>query len=534
MLINQFIEKIQKDSFELYNEFLHSQISSILPLTVNNSVMFNQVSYKLTIDNLILKKCEEIGLKLERYNLTKEHYNNIDRLLGYLYDELHRLVNGNIEVYLISVLTMLEYNRFLGVRLTTYFSNQEIESLNDKFLTTIVKSLEQMKIMFERAEQESEFYRLQYMVEELITLTHRSLEHLFEYLYFQSRISKSVEDSIDYQVSDDVILAIKLSLAITTLNIEKMSINCPKISISEKNHYEKLSDDLSSLNIVEIDVNDSAFNKIVRGELGFDLVSIKTILDRLVESNILLDEFFFSTESELITRLVSSLECSPDEAKTIIDFFTYQNVENPYQWNVRGQNRVLRKPLVKIGGNFFSFYSIVILSLSYFINDLQSNTGLPTALSKKLEPFYQGLNSSFEEVVFNLLKDKKNIKVFKDIDQDKMGSSLPGQIDILMIELDRIFVIEVKNFHMKPELKGQMNMISKLSKTGRNSIQGKLRSKIEWIEDNIDTVLDKLCLVKKDYKVDGFIVVRSFPGGNMDNLDYKIFTIGELREHFNI
>lgn len=76
-----------------------------------------------------------------------------------------------------------------------------------------------------------------------------------------------------------------------------------------------------------------------------------------------------------------------------------------------------------------------------------------------------------------------------DIEAGRGFLQLPGQIDIIMLYRNKMFVIECKDIGLKYTPKSILNEVYRFRKIGNKSFQNKLSNKVESVYNNWDSIV---------------------------------------------
>ncbi|MEH6946212.1 nuclease-related domain-containing protein [Bacillus sp. JJ634] len=292
------------------------------------------------------------------------------------------------------------------------------------------------------------------------------------------------------------------------------------INKSEKKH-------ISSSNLNRI-------NRICKAHLGFSLdeiVELATSLLNYYDSNTwlisTLETFpgkiqkFFNKDAEDIKRLLSSMVREPGDNNYLIS---------------KRPSRPLRKSLILYYNDWFiSPSSIFYFALNGLYNDIIDGTVDNEELLSQLERVYQNIDNEFEVEIANKLRQELEAPTIHNVEKIYIDTvrfkKPPGQIDIICMFKDTLFVIECKNFPFKYNTQSIGNEIKKTKTT----FSYKLQKKIEFVEENLDLICRDLTVDKtKITKVSGIFITNNFSFAQIiDGINFPVLNQTNLLDWFN-
>ena len=148
------------------------------------------------------------------------------------------------------------------------------------------------------------------------------------------------------------------------------------------------------------------------------------------------------------------------------------------------------------------------------------------------------LDDAVETIITNLqLKFDRNVTSLRGINGIvRIDRPEVGEMDFLVITPEIFYVVDCKHLSSRYDIVNQKNDFNLFTKGSKNMkpYNQSLKNKVEWIENNMDTVqhhfqrkykTDKIDL--KNRKVEGVFVLNT-PTLYMYNSDYRIYTVAQL------
>jgi hypothetical protein len=234
-------------------------------------------------------------------------------------------------------------------------------------------------------------------------------------------------------------------------------------------------------------------NDMIKNYYGFQFQHFKNIHKNLDKVRKNVNDYIIGTESDILETIQKYAECTEIEAKKIFEFIRFKvDYSTLFDETAYKKYRICQNCLVEVEGLFFCAYSMLVNSFlvfenSVFYGDVDDN------LKSCLNNIYEEINNDFErEVATNLSKYLPCSKVIENIPHNLSNINLPGQIDILILFKNKIFIIECKNIGKKITLRSKNNFEQKFYTSSKKSFQAKLKSKVDFIRDNKDIFLSSI------------------------------------------
>lgn len=547
------IEKCQVLACESYEEIITNEISSITPLFYNGHILIVNMQLceleEYRAENCLKVLCQTLDMCDSNIIIKEEKYIFLNRLLGKIYDEFYELIRNQEERALISLLSALEFNRFLMIGIIFWLRYGDISTRKHPLLDGMVQTLENYKTMSGYTHVSTIKYEdIYFQFESILAMDKHAFEYGIEALEYK-RSKKCGYECTNAQF--DMKRAIQLLRALALVNYYKVETtegrlkNCnfridkegeikfdnENISYSDKYVSEMQETFKSDIN----EKYEQEINRILNNKKGFDIGLIKKLLIAIESSNILGDEYLVGDEYSWVQVIMNSCDCAYEVANKIFyDFVYVVDEEKLFSANSRMENRALRKCFFKYKDCYITVVGLLSFALVNWISEIYTRENIEVDLKKALQKIYNEMDIDFEESVYVYLKENLHIETIKWDVNAIAGVNLPGQIDVLLYINKKIFVVECKNFGIKTHPKVSANEYHQFMRKSKKSFQDKLNEKVLEISRNREKVLEFLGVEADGSDIDevvGVFVVREFTTATMvKNEGYDVVTVKSVCE----
>jgi rRNA-processing protein FCF1 len=526
--------------------------SDIYMLYKRNQFLFaNFDSYKQYISNY----ADILGIKDKKFNDKKETLTSIYNIIGRLCDDLLEKLNATPHIYLVSLLSNLEYNFHLTLVHIEWITKR---LYNNEFLDEPIDDL--AKFFINTLEQYKEYNKdiCLRMIEELhnsFTLEKQSFQRIIKLLYNLKLQDKSSNDFFDSEIDENTYIEIiEIGTAISKLcnvveQIDNGITNPINLKICDNGDIEidnsedfdfpeKFMETMSkkhSFSIPEeikkqIDEICSKHMGITRG----DIFKLSNTITKLYNNA---DEFLIGTRDDFIQLVSYSLECSTDVAQKIVDFLTPTIKINDFSWI---NERPIKKCLFTTINNFILCpVGIFEYSLLLFHTEIAHVDGLEDGEMKfELKETQKKINLLFEKSVNNYICNNLiNCKTICNVDNNqipivntKRRLGLDGEVDILLFYKNNLFVLECKNFSVRLDSQQVKNEFRKFRKAEKN-----FTKKVNSINNEKESVLRYMGVENIEFNsinVRGVYVTSIFSlASHKANLKFDVVALSDLIEY---
>jgi len=494
------------------------------------------------------------------YNLLGKYESRIDKekffnnLLGIIYGQIDSLVDGKKIEYIIVLLRLLEYNRYLARGFVSWSRKKEDDSfqnilsnIKDKFLKSAITQMN-------RCNQEDEmdiFHQYEYA----LALGQSGIESVIErvyFLYMKKKISatnelnrmedESLKRLFDYCYILQILMHYKSAYVFGECkenefvidDLEKLIfLNRIYEEDQYKDYYEYITSkkEFSEYNIF----NDIEINKEIKKCYGLNLNEMKYILQSCNREN--LTETFIADTQGIINFICINTKFQEKEVSCFVNNLIFKLGQNEFFIDEPDRcRRASRKFLLDIDSVYVFPYGLLSGAVINIIIDTMSGDSIDKNLNEKLRQIYQKKNKEFEKKVFTMLTNHLKDAIVKsnvqNIARSCAGYIIPNEIDIVLLYNKRIYIIECKDITLKTTVKKMSNTANKFMKEYNKNLLKKI-NEIEIIE-NKQLLLEYMGDVEMDYlysEVIGIFVISEYFGLMNKNTKYPIIVWEQLIEY---
>lgn len=513
--VQNVINSFANVSYPLYHFDLQKKFKLIAPIFTGNELIMENPKFideGYTERAVISEITTRLDLLNSKYNDKQEIINVCNQIMGYLLDQINVLISDNPEGYLVSLLNLLEYNVHLTMITVAWMNDREnkidIEQITDHFGRMVVRSLQ-----FQKDINLSGHFEPMYKEwESVLSFDKLAFQYGIEILTHYSNKKQSKDGDIDPIKFGELIATIRAVYSV--LLSRDMACDIKELIIDKKGCLitkERIDHDEFSKEYVEVmvgrrlnsldETTKEKFNAICKKHIGVSLDDILKLINGLKRYYPNSDDFLIGS-IEYFQRLIKLiLQCSDEEIEKLFTVLLNLNNENfsfATSTSVR-TNRPLRRCLIPIEEDIIACpVSVLKFSLMGLYMDIIEASLPDSPLQREVFKIVSTfVHQKFEEDVALHLKNcfpdaivKGDIKenTIPDIQTEKFVK-LSGQIDILMLYRNKIFVFDCKDSGLKFTQKAISNELQKFRKLSHDSYQTKLNNKVNDVVENWDSVL---------------------------------------------
>lgn len=544
----------------LYENLIKEWIVTEIPIIGKDSITFamkeaieNQ-NYEKLIQSIVIKN----NISNSFYTSKTEKRNILNCIMGCLLDEANSIVKTNPTFYLITIYSILEYNRFFTVGLLKnleyiYKTGQinEEDRPAEKLISCILDSF----LTFSKLPN-FEFSTTYKSVESQLAQDRLALEFAFNYAY--SFFDHNFED-INHSNQDDIIKLISVFRAIDyirciiSLYVEGVNKN-DILEINEEgninifvNGYRKYNHNFLDYIVYDqqnlsTEHNSTEIDNIFKKHYGINIGCVFELCDDLTHRTDIPNVILCGEINQWTEVLMEKFNLTQEETIKFLDkLTTYSDRESILGNDNSRKYRLMRQPIYAVNDQYICQSSLLLFALLGHVSDVYSGMIKDNDLKKELEKYYKKKNMIFEKVVSqnllkvfpvtNVLENVHETQIKGNYNSNKYLVELPGEIDILFHYDNTIFVIECKNINYSINHKSMSNEFQNLS----SKYQKKLDAKVRVIKENIQYVLNYLgkdYIVKNEYYVKGIIVLPNYTFHiNQTTYEYPLLHIRDLNDY---
>lgn len=500
---------------------------------------------------------EEIICKvIKKLNIAGNTYYKNDKsiilykILGELYQELDNLVANNKMGYILSIMSMIEYNRYIATVIVAWARGKRDIQSTDNTANVLVQILNS-KEHNDRAQANS-------FLDRYFATDKNSLEIIFNRIF---NLTTSDDNNKIKQIDNHNIHSIKIdelieiSRAIVTVYsminefVKGIYINCDLIinddnyievpfprkeeTIRHFNHIENKNSSMHSQKTID------KFNSVFEDIIGVNIKELFSIHESTAKLNKLMLDQFIIGDFDFWSSIISE-ESNVDinKVKKLIIFMTFKYCDDYLSSKTVFLTKITRKSIFKIDDILVSPLGLFRTSLINIYHDLLYKNVDKEIIGdfnmEKISSLWGRLDEEFEEFIFNELKTKipkaivkKNIQQ-KDIKYDDEKVELPGEIDVIVLYNKNIFVIECKNIGLRTVFdRINSTRIDFESLKKKKSFQNKLLKKIDILSEYNNKLILANYLGDKENKYNnrpiGIIVTSDYY--EIDNSKRDLFSV---------
>ncbi|GAA0782166.1 hypothetical protein [Hathewaya limosa] len=563
--IKDFIEGSINSSFQIYHVNLQKKFNMIAPtFTGNELISINPkfIDMGLTEEDIFIDIINYLGIKNTYYTDKKAIKNICNRIMGLIIDKISDLIWINPKGYLLALLNALEYTVHLTFVTVGWLNdknnNIEVEEITDNFGRMIIKSL--------KFQRDFNFLgNFEHMYKEwegVLSFDKYALEYGIEIVTYLSGEKQLNEEKVNPNNFEKLLITIRAMYTLLYIsdnaceNKELIIDEQGNIITKEKNNYKEISklyvECMTDKKISDLDVaTRNKFNRVCKKYIGISLDDIFQIINGLKKHYINSDEFLIGSIDYFQKLIKHLLACSDDEAeKFLLNLVATKNDNFVYATATSlRDNRPLRKCLILIENNkVICPVSLLEFSLIGLYTDIIHATLPESDFQKELYTIVSKyIHEKFELDVMLYLQEnftgamiKRDIKenVIPNIKTGKGFVQFSGQIDVMMLYKDKLFIIECKDIGLKYTEKSLLSELHRFSKISNKSFQEKLNTKSAEVYENWDSVIHFLGVpigkkVERHMPISLFVVDTFSIAATEKNLPNSVVPLAKLIEWIN-
>jgi hypothetical protein len=547
-LINEFAES----SLQQYVMDLDLYLHSIGPVKKGEGIAF--INYevindsRINPDSLIAEIIKRFGLENTTYVGNLEIKTICNQLIGLLIDDFTYIFVTNPRGYFISLLTVLEYNTFITLMTMTWLYNKNdltTEGIitEDRFLKTIIDTFEMIKLNDRMFKQIYPMWQSQ-IAEDKIALQ-IGIEIINNY------INKENENNNLFSTDKTLQLINTLRAISKVIIVRDMALNKLLVTNSIRINQDGIIDVVDKMNTIEqynkiflssIDYFSNSnkenlyekylleFDKLTKAHLGFPLSYLHKLSSELLLQYKDSDCFLIGDKEYYFKLLEYLLKCKRNESISILNLLINEPVSIFNYISCERGTRPLRRSLFKVHKDkYICQLSLLGYSVTGLYLDILEGKVDNKPLKSNLSKVYKKIATEFELSIYNLLRDNLSHYVKHNIEQKQIPNlitngfvSLNGEIDILMLYKQRLFIIDCKNMSFKFMINSIRNEVNKLKKiSSKDTFANKMNTNINIIYENWESVIqflgvDPLTISRKQpvgiFVTNGFSITTSIDG----------------------
>lgn len=496
--LTEYLEMIDKS----YSENLMFQFSTIMPLWDSEK---QQLMCSTSKEILTEQKIDSSYFRKEILNkVYRNNKNQIDerdggrKLLFNLISTSEKKLFDQYVCYfsresLIILQQMLDYNFYLSARFICRDEKSGIQiSKDDKLTKILVESIEIHKRF--RKDLRKELVE----INNLLAFDKQAIQKGISFInyYMSEDISiKSKKENEKVFKKENIIELLNVVRGLYNFYIildECITDNTVKVDINDKDLNIKYTESIGKLDGLDLEEYDSMirfssnseaqwllkYDSNIKQVFGFNLEEMKQFLKQIL-----------NLKDKGIHWLLFSLEtlCRAFNGMENVDKFCSNFVlEKSYKNNSAFENnKSSRKPIVKYGENtYYATIDMLMIGALNLLEDIQMGQTDKNEFNKIVQKEVHESRLFFEREV---AKEIKRIYPESKIKESvvKIGEKeLPGEIDVMCLYKDIVYVLECKAASLKFTMKEEQNFIKNFTKKNNKSYVGKLSSKIKFLENN--------------------------------------------------
>ncbi|WP_157872804.1 hypothetical protein [Desulfoscipio gibsoniae] len=501
----------------IYSINLQNKFNMISPsFNGNELIYFNPkfIDEGYTEKEVFLEIIDCLNLQNTYYNNVKIITNVCNQMMGLIIDRINDLISDNPKGYLISLLNILEYNLHLTFITISWLSDKEnniiIEEITDNFARVVINSLK-----FQRDYNFlGRFEQIYKEWEGVLSFDKLAFQYGIEivtYLSDKKQINNSQIDPINFKKLIATIRAMYELLFTCESAYEHKELIIDKkgnISTKKTNNYSEIAkkyvDCMINRKVSSFDIKTiNKLNMVCKKYIGISLEEISKIIGGLQNHYVNSDDFLIGSVDYFQKLIKHLLQCSDKDAEKFLSILMSARTNNfifATSTSLR-ENRPLRKCLITIEDDIVACpISILEFSLIGLYLDITYATLPKSPFQKELFTIVDKyVHKKFEsDVILHLKNNFIDAFIKGDIEKDNMVPDieagrgflqLPGQIDIIMLYRNKMFVIECKDIGLKYTPKSILNEVYRFRKIGNKSFQNKLSNKVESVYNNWDSIV---------------------------------------------
>ncbi|OEF97780.1 NERD domain-containing protein [Desulfuribacillus alkaliarsenatis] len=510
--LKRFVDIYSKKARMIYEQDLFNFFITKAPfIQGDNIVMGNARNFDFTRNDekeIIKEAVRFLNCNSTSYSDKNDIISVLNKILAYLYDEFNRIIDNPLK-YLIGMFTCLEFNVFTTITLILWFKDEkEMDSseIKDVFVKGLIDSLEINRFTIKSN-------NVYHELENILSHDKKCFELCIELLAVKlenkelDELINDFNDTFNYgrllEISRAIhtIHCLKTEYMEGTLNNTSLTFN-PDGSISNYSgiDFESFSTnylkDMKSSKSFQIANNHlNSINSTSKHYIGFDSNELNNLIEKIDETYGGGDEYLVGSITEWKKVLCELSEQTEDEVEKLFNFLVQDRDKSKlYKEESVRKNRALRKCLITINDTIICPVGLLRYALIGITNDLRSGDIANKHIISELQDVYNTINNSFVDHVSLLISTKyKSAKMItnveiKDIVVGNEIIEIPGEIDLLMLLKNRLFVIECKNLNLKITSKAIANEYGRFKKRNSKAYQIKLDKKVAVIDKNKEKV----------------------------------------------
>lgn len=560
----KLVKKIKELSYfgnVLYIEDLKNWQGRFSPLAFDNNIILDNRnrSSDLEEEQLLCETILRLNLGGKKYVSTKEKMNFFNKVKSSLYSQMELLMDGNTFEALIMYLTCLEYNLSVTSALQGWFHDRaKEEEVVDDYSRNLFRILNHSKMnplidstkLYLRIEHRFAIDKqalqknIQFLLSDgpLISAKNRKSADTLQHMYRESmRIARAISILENIHTDSWEGLGKKHELVVTNEGSIEYDGDSAIWHNSDKFVSAMKFEDSRFSNKYD----DEMFNNVCEEFFGVNIDKLGQLYSEDLFKTIITGDSYLIGSREMWVRVLSdSIGIDEENACKFLNRLVHRNgIDVRKSFFVNKESRALRTPLIEVDDILLTPLTLLQFSLCGNHIDILSGESNVEELNKKIDETVTGINKKFENQIYEYLQEEHGIvNINASIDEKILiqtcGSSLdlPGEIDILFLYDEVMYIIEAKNLSLKYTPKSISNEVKRYGEFSKKSHQEKLDKKMEFVKKHTSILLKLLKMNEnikpKEYK--GFIITKTFTKSSLrDDLLYPIVSINEIDKIFD-
>lgn len=492
-------------------------------------------------DDIIASINRELSYNGSQYS-NNESIKIFYSILGNLFDRLNKIIQNKPLEYCISILSILEINRFFAQGVIAWSRQYDIKKTANKTLNAILDIL--------NSKDPKDNFETYLFFDQYFARDKNALEIIFPYIYKKVDLQVSYATVLDV-CSIDIDLMLKLANAILqitslideyrrgdyknyTLQIDgNGKIIYMSINKSQEEYFNHILQKENFYNTKYI----SQFDHVLESLIGLSNDTIEKISSLGNFEGLCNDEFIIDDVAGLTKRISLLGGINESNVRKLLEYMTYSCPEQYLDGKTHFEEKVTRKCFININNYLVTPLGLFKTSVVNIYCDILNRQIENDEFKRRFLKIWAAMDKEFEEFIFQkCCNSLPCIFIKHGIQQNDIcvGSEclkLPGEIDVLLFYKSTLFVIECKNIGLRTTF-DKINSIKRDFKLGnkKSSFQAKLKNKIDAIQANIEIVnkfmktdidIEQVtgCIVTSDYYFESSICSKN---------SYKVLVWSEL------
>lgn len=456
---------------------------------------------------------------------NRDSGNIFHSILGSLYYKVDEITQNKPLECSISILSILEINRFFAQTITVWSRQHHIEKAENNTLNAILTILNSREY-----KENSEVYLF---LDKYFARDKNALEIIFPYIYKKIASQVSGVATLDIcSINIDLLLKLAIAIFQVTNLIDEYRRGDYKDCVLQinKNGYikyidtnknqEKYFNHILQKGGFYVSKYRNQFDHTLESLIGLSQDNIKRIFSLSNFEGLCNDQFIVGNVADLTKRISLVSGINEYSIEKLLIYMTYSLPKQYLDGKTHFEQKVSRKCFISINDILITPLGLFKTSVVNNYHDIIQRQIEDEKIKKCFYNIWSLMDKEFEEFIFQKCRDNLHCAFIehsiqqKDIRFDSKCIELPGEVDVMLLYKSTIFIIECKNTGLRTTF-DKINSIKKDFELGnkKSSFQAKLAKKIDVIRLNIETVKKFMhtdidvtritgCIVTSDYYSD--------------------------------